>query len=69
MFLNISHIGDWLGNKLSANAEELKDDDLQNMTKAELITSIKELQAKYKQSVRTSQRLSDGIMKVFLNIK
>ena len=40
MIFNLGPIGDWLGERLTANAEELTDDQMQSMKKDDLIKAV-----------------------------
>lgn len=68
MIFNLGPIGNWLGERLSANAEELTDDQLQSMKKDDLIKAVKELQMKTrnanKQLTDYQRRIHEAFFKI-----
>ncbi len=69
MLFNLPAIGNFLGERLTANAEDLTDDQLQKMSKDDLISAVKELRAKHRTLARKNRQLNDKIMDLFMSIK
>lgn len=69
MFFNLSTLGDWLGNRLGKTAVELSNEDLQDMSKDQLITAVKELQSVVKKQDYQLKKKSDQIFDMFVNMK
>lgn len=69
MFFNLSTLGDWLGNRLGKTAVELSNEDLQDMTKDQLITAVKELQSVVKKQDQQLKKKSDQIFDMFVRMK
>jgi hypothetical protein len=69
MIFNLTAIGDFLGERLTANAEELTDEQLQKMSKDDLISAVKELRLKHRTLARKNRQINDKIMELFLSIK
>lgn len=69
MFFNINKVGDWLGSRLAKQAADLTNEDLQDMTKDQLITAVKELQAVTKKQETQLKRKSDQIFNMFVRMK
>ena len=65
MIFNLGPIGDWLGERLTANAEELTDDQMQSTKKDDLIKAVKELQSKLKNSNRQLTEYQHRIHEAF----
>ena len=69
MFFDLSKFGDWLGNRLGKTAVELSNEDLQSMSKDQLITAVKELQAVVKKQDYQLKKKSDQIFDMFVRMK
>lgn len=69
MLFNLPAIGTFLGERLTANAEDLTDEQLQKMSKDDLISAVKELRAKHRTLARKNRQMNDKIMDLFLSIK
>lgn len=69
MIFNLGPIGDWLGERLTANAEDLTDEQMQGMKKDDLIKAVKELQAKLKNSNRQLTEYQHRIHEAFFKIR
>lgn len=69
MLFNLPAIGTFLGERLTANAEDLTDEQLQKMSKDDLISAVKELRAKHRTLARKNRQLNEKIMDLFMSIK
>ena len=69
MIFNLGPIGNWLGERLSANAEELTDDQLQSMKKDDLIKAVKELQTKTRNANKQLTDYQHRIHEAFFKIR
>lgn len=69
MLFNLPAIGNFLGERLTANAEDLTDDQLQKMSKDDLISAVKELRAKHRTLARKNRQMNEKIMDLFMSIK
>ena len=69
MFFDLNKLGGWLGNRLGKRAVELTDDDLQQMTKDQLISSIKELQSLAQKQDYQLKKKSDQLFNLFVRMK
>lgn len=69
MLFNLPAIGNFLGERLTANAEDLTDDQLQKMSKDDLISAVKELRAKHRTLARKNRHMNEKIMDLFMSIK
>lgn len=69
MIFNLPAIGNFLGERLTANAEDLTDEQLQKMSKDDLISAVKELRLKHRTLARKNRQMHDKIMDMFLSIK
>jgi len=69
MIFNLGPIGDWLGERLTANAEDLTDEQMQGMKKDDLIKAVKELQAKVKNSNKQLTDYQHRINEAFFKIR
>ncbi len=68
MFFDLTNIGDWLGNRLGKRATELTDEDLQRMTKDQLITSVKELQSIVQKQDYQAKKKSEQLLNTLMRI-
>lgn len=69
MLFNLPAIGTFLGERLTANAEDLTDEQLQKMSKDDLISAVKELRAKHRTLARKNRQMNEKIMDLFMSIK
>ncbi len=61
-------IGDWLRARTTQKAEDLTNEQMEEMSKPMLINAIKELQAQLRNSRAETKKKSDTIWKLFLKI-
>ncbi len=59
-------IGEWLSGRMNKKAEELTNEQLEGMSKSDLIMAVIELQNKLKTSRQETKKKSDTIWKLFL---
>ena len=68
MFFDLNKLGDWLRTRLGKRAIDLTEDDMQRMSKDQLIMSIKELQMTSQkqdyQLKRKSEQIFNSLMKL-----
>lgn len=61
-------IGDWLRARTTQKAEDLTNEQMEEMSKPMLINAVKELQAQLRNSRAETKKKSDTIWKLFLKI-
>ena len=61
-------IGDWLRARTTQRAEDLTSEQLDEMSKTQLITAVKELQAQLQKSRQETKKKSDLLWNLFLKI-
>lgn len=61
-------IGDWLRARTTQKAEDLTNEQMEDMSKPMLINAVKELQAQLRTSRAETKKKSDTIWKLFLKI-
>ena len=61
-------IGDWLRARTTQKAEDLTNEQMEEMSKPMLINAVKELQAQLRNSRAETKKKSDTIWKHFLKI-
>lgn len=60
-------IGEWLSGRMAKKAEDLTSEQLDEMSKSDLIKAVLELQSKLKTSRQETQKKSGTIWKLFMN--
>lgn len=68
MTFNISKLGEWLGDKLTRNVDELTEEQLSTMSRAELVGIIAELQHKLEASREDTRKVREEIMRIFVEM-
>jgi len=66
MQFNISKLGEWLGDKLTRNVDELTEEQLSTMSRAELVGIIAELQHKLAASREETGKVREEVMRIFV---
>lgn len=68
MPFNISKLGEWLGDKLTRNVDELTEEQLSTMSRAELVGIIAELQYKLAASREETRKVREEVMRIFVEM-
>ena len=68
MPFTISKLGEWLGDKLTRNVDELTEEQLSTMSRAELVGIISELQHKLEASREDTRKVREEVMRIFVEM-